>query len=63
MTLVLLNLVDNALKYGGDGPITVRLRLGLHTGEVVRDEDDFYGRNVAEAARTTAQTRARALRA
>lgn len=26
MTLVLLNLVDNALKYGGDSPITVRLR-------------------------------------
>ncbi|MCS6912480.1 MAG: HAMP domain-containing sensor histidine kinase [Myxococcales bacterium] len=26
MTLLLLNLVDNALKYGGDGPITVRLR-------------------------------------
>lgn len=26
MTLLLLNLVDNALKYGGDGPITVRVR-------------------------------------
>ena len=26
MTLVLLNLVDNAMKYGGESPITVRLR-------------------------------------
>lgn len=26
MTLLLLNLVDNALKYGGSGPISVRLR-------------------------------------
>jgi two-component system phosphate regulon sensor histidine kinase PhoR len=26
MTLLLLNLVDNAIKYGGSGPITVRLR-------------------------------------
>jgi two-component system phosphate regulon sensor histidine kinase PhoR len=26
MTLLLLNLVDNAVKYGGSGPITVRLR-------------------------------------
>jgi signal transduction histidine kinase len=27
MTLLLLNLVDNAVKYGGNGPIVVRLRV------------------------------------
>jgi class 3 adenylate cyclase len=32
-----------------DGPIQVRV--GLHTGEAVREQDDFYGRNVVQAAR------------
>lgn len=32
-----------------DGPI--RVRMGLHTGEPVRHADDFYGRDVAYAAR------------
>jgi class 3 adenylate cyclase len=32
-----------------DGPI--RVRMGLHTGEPVRAADDFYGRDVAYAAR------------
>lgn len=35
MTLLLLNLVDNAIKYGGSGPITVRLRPGRR-GEELR---------------------------
>jgi class 3 adenylate cyclase len=32
-----------------DGPI--RVRIGLHTGEAIREEADFYGKNVALAAR------------
>jgi class 3 adenylate cyclase len=32
-----------------DGP--VRVRIGLHTGEALRQESDFYGRNVVMAAR------------
>jgi class 3 adenylate cyclase len=32
-----------------DGPI--RVRIGLHTGEAIREESDFYGRNVVVAAR------------
>jgi class 3 adenylate cyclase len=38
-----------------DGPI--RLRIGLHTGEAIREEADFYGKNVALAARITEQAR------
>ena len=32
-----------------DGPI--RVRIGLHTGEAIREEADFYGKNVVVAAR------------
>jgi class 3 adenylate cyclase len=32
-----------------DGPI--RVRIGMHTGDAMREDDDFYGRNVALAAR------------
>ena len=35
-----------------DRPLIVRM--GLHTGEVVREGDDFYGRNVIIAARVSA---------
>ena len=38
-----------------DGP--VRVRIGLHTGEAIREESDFYGRNVAYAARIADQAR------
>jgi class 3 adenylate cyclase len=38
-----------------DGPI--RLRIGMHSGEVLREDDDFYGRNVALAARIAEQAR------
>jgi class 3 adenylate cyclase len=34
-----------------DGPI--RVRIGLHTGEAIREESDFYGKNVVVAARIT----------
>jgi class 3 adenylate cyclase len=36
-----------------DGPI--RLRIGLHTGEAIREEADFYGKNVVVAARIADQ--------
>ena len=38
-----------------DGPI--RLRIGLHTGEAIREEADFYGKNIALAARITDKAR------
>jgi class 3 adenylate cyclase len=33
----------------------VRVRIGLHTGEAIRERDDFFGRNVILAARIAAQ--------
>lgn len=36
-----------------EGPI--RVRIGLHTGEVLKEEDDFYGKNVVLAARIAEQ--------
>src|SRR5439155_22093325 len=47
--------IDARLGAHPDGAI--RLRIGLHTGEAIRDEVDFYGKNVALAARITARAR------
>lgn len=41
--------IDARLGGHPDGPI--RLRIGLHTGEAIREEADFYGQNVVFAAR------------
>lgn len=42
----------------GDHPDgAVRVRIGLHTGEAIREESDFYGKNVAIAARITGEAR------
>lgn len=41
--------IDSRLGEHPDGPI--RLRIGLHTGEAIREEADFYGKNVVFAAR------------
>jgi class 3 adenylate cyclase len=38
---------------GADEPLHVRI--GLHTGEVLREEEDFFGRNVILAARIAAK--------
>jgi eukaryotic-like serine/threonine-protein kinase len=35
----------------------LHVRIGLHTGEVVRERDDFYGKNVILAARIAGQAR------
>jgi class 3 adenylate cyclase len=47
--------VAAALAEHPDGPI--RVRIGLHTGEAIRQESDFYGKNVAVAARIADQAR------
>ena len=41
-------------RLGGEG---VEVRIGLHTGEALREDGDFYGRNVTLAARIAAQAR------
>jgi len=33
--------------------VPLRVRIGLHTGEAIRDRDDFFGRNVTLAHRIT----------
>jgi class 3 adenylate cyclase len=35
----------------------IRVRMGLHTGEALKDADDFYGRDVVLAARIADQAR------
>jgi class 3 adenylate cyclase len=35
----------------------IRLRIGLHTGEAIREETDFYGKNIVLAARIAEQAR------
>jgi class 3 adenylate cyclase len=44
-------------RLGGHPDGAIRLRIGLHTGEAIRDEADFYGKNVVLAARITDQAR------
>src|SRR5215210_6123987 len=47
--------IDDRLSEHPDGPIN--LRIGLHTGEAIREEADFYGKNVVLAARIADQAR------
>jgi eukaryotic-like serine/threonine-protein kinase len=47
--------IESGLADHPDGPI--HLRIGLHTGEAIREEADFYGKNIALAARITDQAR------
>ncbi len=37
--------------------VPIRVRMGLHTGEALRDADDFHGRDVVLAARIADQAR------
>src|SRR5262249_40933122 len=39
----------------GEGPPVLRVRMGLHTGEVISEEGDYFGKNVILAARIAAQ--------
>jgi class 3 adenylate cyclase len=44
--------------YNEEGPDEiVHVRIGLHTGEAVRQGDDFYGKNVIIATRVSTQAR------
>lgn len=45
--------ISSQLGERPEGP--VRLRIGLHTGEAIREEADFYGKNVVLAARIADQ--------
>jgi class 3 adenylate cyclase len=51
--------IQRALGAGATGgsplPEPVRVRIGMHSGEAVKDEDDFYGNNVILASRIAAQ--------
>jgi eukaryotic-like serine/threonine-protein kinase len=40
-----------ARELGNHPEGSVRVRIGLHTGEAIREEADFYGKNVVVAAR------------
>ena len=50
---------QQALDASDDSVTPVRVRMGLHVGEVVREDTgeraDFYGRHVAMAARVASQ--------
>ena len=41
--------IDSQL--GDRDDATIRLRIGLHTGEAIKEEADFYGKNIVLAAR------------
>lgn len=47
--------IEERLGDHPDGPI--RLRIGLHTGEAIKEEADFYGRNIVFAARIADEAR------
>jgi eukaryotic-like serine/threonine-protein kinase len=49
--------VDAANKSHSDTPI--RVRIGLHTGEALKEVDDFHGRDVVLAARIANEARGR----
>lgn len=47
--------IDSQLEDHADG--SIRLRIGLHTGEAIREEADFYGKNIVLAARIAGEAR------
>jgi class 3 adenylate cyclase len=51
--------IQRALAAQGDhgAGVELKVRMGLHTGETIRDEDDFFGRAVVLAARIAAAAR------
>lgn len=44
-----------AAEFDGRPEGAIRVRIGLHTGEVLKEADDFYGKNVVLAARIAEQ--------
>lgn len=49
--------IQRALTQRDSDPNELRVRIGLHTGEPVREADDFYGKAVILAARIAAEAR------
>jgi class 3 adenylate cyclase len=47
--LAIQRAIEEELGDHADGPI--RVRIGMHTGEAIREDEDLYGRNVSVAAR------------
>jgi eukaryotic-like serine/threonine-protein kinase len=47
--------IDSGLGEHPDGPI--RVRIGLHTGEAIKEDADFYGQNIVLAARIADEAR------
>ena len=47
--------IDSRLGEHPDGPI--RVRIGLHTGEAIKEDADFYGQNIVFAARIADEAR------
>ena len=49
----------NALfaNVGDHSDAPIRVRIGLHTGEAIKQESDFYGKNVVVAARIADRAR------
>src|SRR5437588_863015 len=54
--LAMQRAVQSELGDHPDGPI--RIRIGMHTGDAMREDDDFYGRNVSLAARIAEHAKA-----
>ena len=46
---------DLAARQDQSGSQVLRVRIGLHTGEVIREQDDFFGHTVILAARIGAK--------
>ncbi|HKP91019.1 MAG TPA: protein kinase [Thermoleophilaceae bacterium] len=44
-----------AARAEDDSDAAIRVRIGMHTGEAIRERDDFFGRNVILAARIASQ--------
>jgi class 3 adenylate cyclase len=49
--------IQRALAQAPSDGHRLRVRIGLHTGEMIREEDDFYGKAVILAARIAAEAR------
>jgi class 3 adenylate cyclase len=46
-----------AAYHDDDSGLPLHMRIGLHTGEPIRDEDDFFGKHVILAARIAAEAK------
>ena len=49
--------IQRALAQAPSDGHRLRVRIGLHTGEMIREEDDFFGKAVVLAARIAAEAR------